>query len=263
MNLNFRPLRADEIEVRVARKTEKGTQFLLYKDARADMNLLDETVGAENWKRSHELINGNLYCNVSIRITHDDGTTEWVTKQDVGTESNTEKEKGEASDSFKRACVNWGIGRELYTAPFIWISAAMLTSDGKYKDTGIEVDRMTVEGDRIVFLSLINQAGKNIYTYQDKARKTASKAPERAEKTAGDIARDRVKIDSEKADMLRAEIVRTGNDEQKWLDHYHIKSLEELSVTQYAQNMAGLRKKATVFDRNRSEKGDKELWQRQ
>ena len=46
----------------------------------------------------------------------------WVWKWDCGTESNTEKEKGEASDSFKRACVNWGIGRELYTAPQIWIT---------------------------------------------------------------------------------------------------------------------------------------------
>ncbi len=82
------------------------------------MNLLDESVGAENWQRSHELINGNLFCNVSILVN---GV--WVSKQDVGKESYTEAEKGQASDSFKRACVNWGIGRELYTAPFIWIGA--------------------------------------------------------------------------------------------------------------------------------------------
>ena len=73
-----------------------------------------------NWKREHELINGNLFCTVSIR----DDKGEWVSKQDVGVESNTEKEKGQASDAFKRACFNWGIGRELYTCPFVWITLA-------------------------------------------------------------------------------------------------------------------------------------------
>ena len=115
--MNFRTLRADEIDCRVSTVSEKGVSILLYKDARADMNLLDETVGAENWQRKHELINGNMFCSVGIKV---DG--EWIWKQDVGVESYTEKEKGQASDSFKRACVNLGIGRELYTAPFIWIA---------------------------------------------------------------------------------------------------------------------------------------------
>lgn len=125
--MKFRTLRADEIECRVSTVSAKGCSLLLYKDARADMTLLDETVGSENWQRNHELVNGNLFCNVGIKV---DG--EWVWKQDVGTESYTEKEKGQASDSFKRACVNWGIGRELYTAPFIWIPAADANlTDGK------------------------------------------------------------------------------------------------------------------------------------
>lgn len=117
--LNFRLLKADEIECRVGSQTDKGVSLLLYKDARVDMRLLDETVGVMNWKRSHELINGNLFCTVSI---FNKETGEWVSKQDVGVESNTEKEKGQASDAFKRACFNWGIGRELYTSPFIWIN---------------------------------------------------------------------------------------------------------------------------------------------
>ena len=116
--LTFRSLRADEIDCRVATINDKGITLLLYKDARCDMQLLDETVGAGCWQRTHELINGNLFCNVSIRIDND-----WVTKQDVGVESYTEKEKGQASDSFKRACTCWGIGRELYTAPFIYVGA--------------------------------------------------------------------------------------------------------------------------------------------
>lgn len=119
----FRPLKPSEINVRVqqVKKTQKGVgaQLLLYKDARVDMALLDETYGPMGWQRMHDVVNGNLFCTVSI---WDEGKGQWIAKQDVGTESNTEKEKGQASDAFKRACTNLGIGRELYTAPFIWIN---------------------------------------------------------------------------------------------------------------------------------------------
>lgn len=118
MNRKFRLLKAEEIELRVGTCTEKGFTLLLYKDARCDMNILDETVGAMNWKREHTRDNKN--CVVSI---YDEDKKEWVSKEDTGSESNTEADKGLASDSFKRACVNWGIGRELYTAPFIWVNA--------------------------------------------------------------------------------------------------------------------------------------------
>ncbi len=114
----FRDLKADEIECRVGQATEKGLSLLLYKDARVDMAILDSTVGQERWQREHYEVKGNLYCRVGIKIEN-----EWIWKSDCGTESNTEAQKGESSDSFKRACVNWGIGRELYTAPFIWVNA--------------------------------------------------------------------------------------------------------------------------------------------
>jgi Uncharacterized protein conserved in bacteria len=114
----FRTLKASEIDVRVGTCKETGCSLLLYKDARVDMNLLDEVVGVMNWQREHEFKEGKLYCKVSI---FDEERKCWISKEDVGSESNTEAEKGQASDSFKRACVNWGIGRELYTAPFIWV----------------------------------------------------------------------------------------------------------------------------------------------
>lgn len=117
----MRLLRENEIECRIATITEKGVTLLLYKDARCDQNLLDETFGSLNWQRSHQIIDGNLYCTVSV---WDESKKMWVSKQDVGTESYTEKEKGQASDSFKRACFNFGIGRELYTAPFVWVPAS-------------------------------------------------------------------------------------------------------------------------------------------
>lgn len=116
MSLTFRALNADEIDVRVAQITERGVQLLLYKDARCDMNILDETVGPFGWQRVHSRDNAN--CTVMI---YNEATHDWIVKEDTGTESNTEAAKGLASDSFKRACVNWGIGRELYTSPFIWI----------------------------------------------------------------------------------------------------------------------------------------------
>lgn len=131
--MEFRTLLAEEIECRVGTCNKNGFSLLLYKDARVDMNLLDETVGCLNWKREHSVVNGNLFCTVSI---WDAEKKEWISKQDVGTESNTEAVKGEASDSFKRACFNVGIGRELYSAPLIWITARqgeVVENNGRYK----------------------------------------------------------------------------------------------------------------------------------
>lgn len=119
MEKNIRTLTADEIECRVGPTTSGAVSLLLYKDARVDMRLLDEHFGQMNWTRTHEIIDGNLYCTISVFDTEN---KQWVSKQDVGVESNTEKEKGQASDSFKRAAVNWGIGRELYSAPSIWVN---------------------------------------------------------------------------------------------------------------------------------------------
>lgn len=115
----YKPLTAEQIDFRVQSNTDKGATILAYKDARCDMKILDDLYGKFGWKKSYELINGNLFCIVSVK---DPDSGEWISKQDVGTESRTEKEKGQASDAFKRACFNWGIGRELYDFPFIWIN---------------------------------------------------------------------------------------------------------------------------------------------
>lgn len=136
MDLEFRTLKADEIDCRVSQIESNWLTLLLYKDARVDMDILDETVGPMNWKREH--LRDNANCVVSI---YDEDKQEWVSKEDTGKESFSEAEKGLASDSFKRACVNWGIGRELYTSPSIFIfprkDMAKKGKDGeffKYKD---------------------------------------------------------------------------------------------------------------------------------
>lgn len=173
MSEMFRALRADEVDARVAQCKQKGVQLLLYKDARCDMNILDETVGPMNWMRRHVRENAN--CIVSI---YDKERKQWIEKEDTGTESNTEAEKGLASDSFKRACVNWGIGRELYTAPFIWIKAGDVTlKEGTYNnkptyntyDT-FSVEEMEVKDGQIIAVTIRNDTtGKRVFTWKKPA----------------------------------------------------------------------------------------------
>lgn len=131
-DIKIRPLKADEIECKVAQITDKGVQLLLYKDARCDKRILDETFGMMRWADCYTEIKGNLYCSIMI---YDDETGMWIQKQDCGVESAFgDKEKGEASDAFKRACFNVGIGRELYTKIFIWINAETIPSGRKDKN---------------------------------------------------------------------------------------------------------------------------------
>lgn len=165
----FRELRADEIEVRVAEVYDNGVTLLLYKDARCDMSILDETVGAGFWQRDHKMIGDVLFCSVGIYTG-----TSWVWKQDCGTAGNFEAEKSQASDSFKRACFNWGIGRELYTAPRIFIPAEHVNirqgKNGKLQcyDT-FEVAKVEMEDHVIKALAIRHQrSGKVVFTWVKK-----------------------------------------------------------------------------------------------
>lgn len=172
----MRALRPDEIEVRVGQVFEKGVSMLLYKNARTDMAILDEVYGANMWQCDYKEVKGNLYCGIAVF------DNDWVWKWDCGTESNTEKEKGEASDAFKRAGFRWGIGRELYTAPFIWLQVATdPIGNGKYRLhnprelNGIYVSQIRTENDngklKITALELSQKAqGKNMVVYQWKER---------------------------------------------------------------------------------------------
>lgn len=172
--MDFRLLAEGDIEVRVGQANNYGVSLLLYKNARVDMAILDETVGAAKWQREHYECKGNLYCRVGIDC---DGS--WVWKSDCGTESNTEAEKGEASDSFKRACVNWGIGRELYTAPSIFLywddrSGNPLVTKKEKNGRVTTSDKFIVEKiayddkRRIIGLAIINATlNKRVYVYHE------------------------------------------------------------------------------------------------
>lgn len=168
--MNFRDLTAEDIEVRVQSAKQNGVILLLYKNARVDMNILDETVGAENWQREHYECKGNLFCRVGIEIND-----KWIWKSDCGTESNTEAKKGEASDSFKRACFNWGIGRELYTSPFIWVGKDKCGIIETVKNNkkvyscydDFEVEKIKIENKKITGLAIKNATtGKRCFVWQ-------------------------------------------------------------------------------------------------
>lgn len=208
----FRNLKKEEIDVRVATITSKGFSLLLYKDARCDMSILDETVGAFNWQRGHTRDNAN--CIVSV---WDDTKKQWISKEDTGTESNTEKEKGLASDSFKRACFNWGIGRELYTAPFIWVSdlSYIKANPKTQKQTVTErfkVSSIEISNDKVITsLEISDSKGIVVFSTQKKVMKKATKLI-----TADQINR----------------IIDMGIDIDKVATYYKVNSIEDLTCEQ-------------------------------
>lgn len=220
--MEFRKLRADEIDCRVAQVKDTGVTLLLYKDARCDMNILDETVGSMNWTRSHCRDNAN--CIVSI---WDKDKKQWISKEDTGTESNTEKEKGLASDSFKRACFNWGIGRELYTAPFVFIGADkcnIVTNDNKracydrFKVSEIGYD----ESGKIDRLVIADKKGRTVYQYGEKKE-------EKNQKPDNGVQR----VTQSHINTLRNIFTKKNINEKKILDIYGVSKIEELNINQF------------------------------
>lgn len=166
MELKFRNLNANEIECRVNQINEKGLTLLLYKDARVDQDILDETVGVMNWKKEYQLIDGQLFCTISI---WDNEKSQWVGKQDVGVESFSQEEKGRASDAQKRSAFCFGIGRELYTAPFIYIPASSCEikqgSNGKWTtNTRFKVNSIGYDSKgNIIKLVIINNKREKVF----------------------------------------------------------------------------------------------------
>jgi len=174
MKMMFRYLKADEIDVRVQSVKESGFVLLLYKDARCDMSILDETVGVYNWQREHCRDNKN--CIVSL---WDEDKKQWIRKEDTGTESNTEAQKGLASDSFKRACFNFGIGRELYTSPFVWVSDKSYIKTGNKVYEKFKVSHiLTVDG-KITELIVSDSKGKTVFSNTSSKQKATE--PDKSE----------------------------------------------------------------------------------
>lgn len=174
----IRLLEPHEIKMRVQSITRnKKAICLLYTDARVVMDILDEAFGPTNWQRKHKMIGDTLYSIVEV---WDSEKGMWVSKEDVGTESNTEATKGEASDSFKRSAVNWGVARELYTSPMIMVNLEnneYTEENGRLKApyfslkvTDIEVN----EKGEISYLVLKDRSGRVRFTSGTKGAKVAA-----------------------------------------------------------------------------------------
>ena len=78
MENKIRALNASEIEVKIKQITDKGAVILLYKTARVDMDILDETFGIGNWQTDYKEIKGNLYCGIGIRTLDKDWVWKWT-----------------------------------------------------------------------------------------------------------------------------------------------------------------------------------------
>lgn len=254
----FRDLTADEIEVRVGTISKAGTglSLLLYKDARCDMAILDETVGPMNWQRRHYDCKGNLFCGIAINRNYYDTTLDpvWIEKSDCGVESrqdgNGNEKKGEASDSFKRAGTNWGIGRELYTSPFIWLDAA--TAGLKKNDRGgyetkkvFAVDDIKIVNKKITGLSISDVKNKTIiYEWEDCIET--------------DVPKEMVEVSLNEPRPIPPETIKEIKDyfaENKGLEdtlkHYNATKIEELTPMQVSAILNRIKAKRELRKRSR------------
>ena len=235
----FRKLRADEIEIRVGSVMKDGATLLLYKNARVDMDILDETVGAMNWQKHYDLIDGQLFCTIEI---WDNEKKQWISKQDVGVESNTEAEKGRASDAQKRAAVAAGIGRELYTAPRIKIKCeTQQKSNGygyelvnRWEFWGVEVAMIDYdESGKICALEIVK--GNDIIYSMDEQ-------PNHYPAVKKEMQNMDERISQAQAQSIIAMIDAKGRDRQKFLKHYGVNDFMQLTKKQYGDALNLLNK---------------------
>lgn len=242
-----RLLRADEIECRVSVINERGLSLLLFKDARVDQKILDETFTPFGWRRTHQSIDGNLYCTVEV---WDKEKQQWIAKQDVGTVSYSEKEKGQASDSFKRACFNWGIGRELYTAPFIWVSSEK-ASIQKKGDRYTTSERFSVQAigyneDReISRLVVVDSRGKKVFEMGKQGKQREENKPVPVSDSNANTGKGTGVITEIQRAALEKELKRTGVLMEAVLARYNIRGLDEMTEEVYTKALNGLKRTKT------------------
>lgn len=229
---DIRLLKANEIDVRVQMVNQNYISVLLYKDARVDMKILDETFGPMNWQRHHDVINNNLFCTVSI---YDEDKKQWISKQDVGIPSYTQAEKGEASDSFKRACINVGIGRELYSAPAIFITpqqGEVTQNKNKYQTkTRFYVKKIEYDNKReISYLVIADGKGKPRYSFGIHTQAQPPVANNKPMNAPNNNSIDHQRV--ELAKMLKAKQVPMDTF-VSWLKReYKVEKLENLNINQ-------------------------------
>lgn len=235
----FRLLRAEEIECRPKNVKQDGFSLLLYKDARVDQNILDETVGSLNWQKHYSRDNAN--CIVSI---WDEKKGQWIEKEDTGEESNQDAKKGLASDSFKRACFAWGIGRELYSAPFIWITGEDPHSHFDVTEVGYDENR------RIIKLVIVESRSQRIVfslngtKAQTSKPKKAEKKTEKVEEKKEPIQMSALVTEEEKAEIIK-ELDRTSIDAGQILSYCNVESIDKIPHSTFPNLITILRQYPT------------------
>lgn len=234
-SIDFRPLKANEIDVRVGNIAKSGGGFflLLYKNARVDQTILDETFGAFNWQSKYYQVKNTMVCSVGI---YNEERKEWIWKDNGGDDDyQAEQVKAELSDAFKRACFNWGIGRELYYSPKIWVNNdSDNTTSARYSVKVIEYDT----NKRITRLVIINDKTKTVvfsYGLNEKVAQTGENVPKKAN---ADATEERGSIDKADLEQIRNFIkgmsdVQAINKLYLWLDkNYGTMNPEYLTLSQ-------------------------------
>lgn len=234
----IRNLNPEEIDCRVGAIMEQGISLLLYKDARVDQTILDEVFGIYGWQRRHNMIGSELYCILSI---WDDEKQQWVEKEDVGIESDYQKAKGAASDSFKRACFNVGIGRELYSAPFIYVPLNKVRIDDKNGKKAVKdsfsVKSIETSADKIITaLEITNQRGEIVYTYRLNRKQEKPVHEEEPQEP----------LSTEEIQLLYMELGRTGVPVQQILSRYGITAIQQMDQKTYKKALSALKRSKTA-----------------
>ena len=235
-----RLLRAEEIECRVGQRSKDGNKYsvLLYKTARTDADILDEVFGRDNWKATHYEVKGKDFCMIEVRTRFEDDTKvdpsgkyfcyEWVGKSDCGSESNIEAQKGESSDAFKRAGFLWGIGRELYSAPQIWLSKDVNAYDLQVSEIAYDYN------DKISRLVL---SAKDEVVYQF----PRTNATVKQEKPNADKPQIPDHETLEKIRDIVEKLEFEGKNVQEILDYYHAKTIGEIPLVKWEKMLAKVR----------------------
>lgn len=229
---DIRLLKANEIDVRVQMVNQNYISVVLYKDARVDMKILDETFGPMNWQRHHDVINNNLFCTISI---YDEDKKQWISKQDVGIPSYNQAEKGEASDSFKRACINVGIGRELYSAPGIFIKpleGEVTQNKNKYQ-TKTRFFVKEIEYDNkceIAYLVIVDGKGNQRYSWGRKTQANTTVANNKPINTPNNNQLENYRV--EIANMLKVKQIPPERLVAWLKQNYKVDKLEKLNPVQ-------------------------------
>lgn len=236
MELKFRDLTEDEIELRVGSTNDSGFQLLLYKNARIDMQLLDEVVGVGNWQREHYILGNDIYCKVGI---YNQELKQWVWRADAGSSGTIEEEKSKASDSFKRACVNFGLGRCLYSAPFVWIVSkdkdGVMT--GETKKERYIVDEIGYTDHKITKLVIKNEKTKKVVFSMGSNQKVAQTSEKPQANANSNLNTSKGSINSKHKALIDAFVLTLQEPKRtqfyNWLDEKcHTMSVELLSEQQ-------------------------------